>query len=113
MFGDKKARSSYVEAEWEKKLQPGQIQQFISLEWKGEKLRPAVIQGWNSRNWFQELPAGEGPQLLLSKQVKVDVVETAALGSIAGRIRIGGTGSQREVLLNISSGSTQLTADMC
>lgn len=109
MFEDRRARSFYVEAEWIRKPKQGQITEFLSFEWNGESLWVAVIQAWSTQNWLEGYEAGEGPQLLLSKEARMDVVEVSALEAISGRVQVESEG-HHEVIFNLSIGS--LAAEM-
>jgi hypothetical protein len=110
MFEDRRARSFYVEAEWVKKPRHGQVQEFLSFKWNGESLWVAVIQAWGTKNWLEGYESGEGPQLLLTKLPRLDVVEVTALEEIAGRVQVNSAGERQEVIFEISSGS--LAAEM-
>lgn len=65
----------------------------------------AVIQAWGTRNWLEGYDCGEGPQLLLTKVPRLDVVEVAALDAIAGRVQVYSAGERQEVVFDISLGS--------
>lgn len=104
MFEDRRARSFYVEAEWIQKPKQGQITEFLSFEWNRESLWVAVVQGWVTRNWLEGYEQGEGPQSLISKEGRLDVVEVTALEAIAGRVQMGSEG-RCEVIFNLSTGS--------
>ena len=84
----------------------GEIKQLLSFNWKKqeEELWVAVIQGWCTENWFDNMPSGEGPQRLIRQREWVDVVEVSALEAMAGRIRIKAEGGDREVVFETSSG---------
>jgi hypothetical protein len=98
-------RSFYVEAECEKKPHFGEVLEFIRFRWKGEELWVAVIQGWSSKNWLEGYEEGQGPQQLLSKSARVDVVEIKAMEAIAARLIMVHSEERVEVAFEISQGS--------